>query len=314
VVHGGRTAPVSIACGALSIEEQPLTFTSFDDARHVFGSVPVEGVLGYPLLSQLVTTVDYQRRRLTFVDPKRFRPPRGEAALPFELAGVMPQLRASLDTIAGTFGIDLGARTSLLLYGPFVEQHRLRELYRPRLEGITGWGIGGPIRSQVARVPSFTLGGVTLRDVVARYSLQRAGALTGSERAGLIGPDILRQFVVTFDYPHRRLFLRKSPTFGARDTWDRSGMWIGQDDSSFVVLDVMTGGPASSAGLTVGDHILAVDGRPVARPRDVSQAIREKDPGAKVEVRVTRDKKSVTIQATVPERERTRVAARGRRI
>jgi PDZ domain/Aspartyl protease len=265
VQHGGRTAADSVRCGAVTVREQPLNFTSFDDARHVFGAAPVDGVIGYPLLSQLVTSVDYQRRRVTFVEPRHFRARPTDRVIRFELAGVMPQVRGAVDTIPGTFGVDLGARTSLLLYGAFVEQHGLRALYPPRLEGITGWGIGGPIRSQVARVRTFSFGGVTLRDVVARYSLQRSGALTGTERAGLIGPDILRQFVVTFDYPQRRLLLRKSPEFGARDTWDRSGMWLGQDDTGFVVLDVMAGGPAAEAGLTVGDHILAIDGRPVER-------------------------------------------------
>ena len=98
-----------------------------------------------------------------------------------------------------------GARSALLLFGPFVEKHGLRAKYAPKIEGITGWGIGGPVRSQVARVGRLTLGAVEVRDLVARLSLQRAGVLATGETAALVGPDVLSQFTLVVDYSRRQL-------------------------------------------------------------------------------------------------------------
>ena len=97
--------------------------------------------------------------------------------------------------------------------------------------------------------------------MVTRLSLQRGGDLTTSKMAGVVGADILKQFNLTFDYKQRRIIFEKNRNYGASDTFDRAGMWLGQDGKSFAVIDVIKGGPAAEAGIKVGDHILTIDGK-----------------------------------------------------
>ncbi|MGB8784591.1 MAG: hypothetical protein ACLP0H_02720 [Terriglobales bacterium] len=54
--------------------------------------------------------------------------------------------------------------------------------------------------------------------------------------AGLIGPDVLSQFDLTVDYPRNRLIFEKNKHYGRRDSYDRSGMWMGQDGKHFTAL------------------------------------------------------------------------------
>ncbi|MEO8035148.1 MAG: PDZ domain-containing protein, partial [Acidobacteriota bacterium] len=147
--------------------------------------------------------------------------------------------------------------------GPFVAKNHLREKYGATFETITGWGIGGPVRSQLARVSTMTLGGrLTMRGIVARLSTQKSGVLASTSIDGLIGGDVLRRFTVTFDYSRGVMLLEPNARFEKQDNWDGTGMWIGLRDDGFEVLDLVPGGPAAAAGVKKGDTILAIDGRP----------------------------------------------------
>jgi serine protease Do len=63
---------------------------------------------------------------------------------------------------------------------------------------------------------------------------------------------------------------------------------------------------ASSAGLKAGDVLTAVNGTMVERTSDVSRALRDVPGGGKVELRVMRDRKELTLNTTLPERQRNR--------
>lgn len=60
---------------------------------------------------------------------------------------------------------------------------------------------------------------------------------------------------------------------------------------------------AEKAGLKAGDVILTVAGEEIEDTGDVSDAIRDKEPGEEVEVVIMREKKKQTIKATLGERE-----------
>src|ERR1700733_12723530 len=236
---------------------------SFDDAPAVFGKQPLDGIIGFPILEQLVVELDYKTNRLRLTLPSAYRPRNSGTTLHFERPRWVPLVDASLDGIRGKFGVDTGARLSLLLYGPFVDQNNLRAKYHPEVSGITGWGLGGPIRSQIVRGKIFALGNLEVRDPLVRLPLQTTGGLTASDTAGLIGPDILRQFNITFDYGRQSITFEKNHHYGERSTFDRVGLWLGQNDASasFTVIDVVSASPADSAGIKVGDKILAINGR-----------------------------------------------------
>jgi hypothetical protein len=50
-----------------------------------------------------------------------FRPPSSGTTLHFERLRSIPLVDAVLDGVHGMFGVDTGARSSLLLYGPYGE-------------------------------------------------------------------------------------------------------------------------------------------------------------------------------------------------
>jgi serine protease Do len=71
---------------------------------------------------------------------------------------------------------------------------------------------------------------------------------------------------------------------------------------------------AAQAGLKAGDVITSVNGRAIDAPSEAARELRDLEAKATVELRVMRDKKSVTMKMTMPERERARARVGGRRV
>jgi len=277
----------SVQIGDATVERQ--LFAVFDLARlEPAEGAPIPGLVGYEIFKRFVVRIDYGRRLLTLTLPAAFQAPGAAAAVPFRFKGHTPQVDGSVDGVPGAFDIDTGSRASLDLLGPFVEKNGLVARYGATLEGVTGWGVGGPTRSLLARSRSLKLGAVEVQDVVTMLSLQKKGAFSDAYVAGNVGAGVLRRFTVTFDYEHQRLFLEPLAADPGRDSYDRSGLWLNQGNGCFEVMDVIGGGPGSRAGIRVGDRILAVDGVAVSSLRlpQLRLRLRSDPPGTRIRLRV----------------------------
>jgi hypothetical protein len=298
-VRSGRTRVAELKLGNVTLRDIDLGTLSLDDSPAVFGSKPVDGIIGLPIFEKSIVTIDYETHQVTLTPPEKFAAPANAIVVPFTRRGHIPVVEGELDGIKSRFAVDTGARSALLVYTPFAEKNNLRAKYHANVEGITGWGIGGPVRSLLARAHSFKIGAAEVDDIVIRLSTQRAGATTASDISGLIGPDVLKQFTVTFDYLHSRMLLVKNNNYGHRDTWDHTGMWMAADSAhapDWHVLDVMPNSPAAEAGLKVDDRILKLDGRAVSRLilPDIRDSLRTRAAGSKLSVEYRRGQETRT--------------------
>lgn len=82
---------------------------------------------------------------------------------------------------------------------------------------------------------------------------------------------------------------------------DQLASYFGVKEGALVSA-VEADSPAAQAGLRAGDVITAINGRPVGDPGDAMAVLRETARGSAVEIRLTRDKKEMTVKATLPER------------
>lgn len=300
-VHFGHTKIAKMQICDLEFTNLEFNVLPFNDSDQVFGTKPVDGVFGLELFERLVVKHDYVRKVLTFTLPSSFRYKGSGTFVNFDLPAQIPMVDGELDGVRGKFGVDTGARSSLLLYVPFAEQNKLKEKYGAQLEGVTGWGIGGPVRSLLARAKELRIGDVSVHDIVIRLSTQKTGLTATSTMAGLIGPDVLSQFDVTFDYSRHQIIFEKNGNYGRRDSYDRGGVWMGQAGKHFAVVDVIVGGPASEAGVKPGDAILAIDGvdtEKLVLP-DVRETIRRKTQGDKLTLLLDSNGKQHTATITL---------------
>ncbi len=251
--------------GAVTITDAAAIAIDLPDTLNAFFSRPVDGFVGYDLLAHYVVRVDYPRRTLTFTAPDAFRPAAGDGtALPLQLDNDIPSVEASVDALPpARFLLDTGDEAALRLYSPFAASSGLDKKY-PRGALTAGGGIGGESRSRVTKIGSFSVAGLTLKQIPTDFSLDPKGGAS-LVTAGALGSRLLSRFVVTFDYPHGRVFF--APANGARaafNTWTSGLTLMAARDplgrSRVVVAQIQPRAPALRAGLSAFDEVLAIDG------------------------------------------------------
>jgi C-terminal processing protease CtpA/Prc len=120
---------------------------------------------------------------------------------------------------------------------------------------------------------------------------------------GSIGYEILKQFIITFDYPHRELWLERSSAFGTKTIQGTTGFQaIKFDRSGFRVVTVLPKTPATAAGIIVGDLITEVDSLPAG---SMSQAefgdTMQRPDGTVVQLQIVRDDSTRPITLALKE-------------
>jgi len=225
--------------------------------------VSVDGMLGFELFRRFAVTIDHGRRRIVFTRPAAFQALSGATAVPFTFYDHLPYVQGRVDDLLARFTIDSGSRSDIDITTPFVARHGLGQRFRRSIEAVTGWGMGGPSRSTVVRLPQLAVGDVTVPDTIANLSRASGGFFTDPHIDGNVGTGFLKRFVVQFDYQAQVMHLVPlDPPACDAGRFDRAGLWINAGDTGYDVMSVSPGGPADRAGLCPGDVITSIDSRP----------------------------------------------------
>lgn len=247
--------------GSVELRNQSFGVTSAFDGKTRDAISNFGGLIGYELFKRFVVKLDFDRRMLTLIMPSRFSRPDRVTTIPFKLKNTIPLVQAEVDGFEGEFIIDSGFPGSVTLYSGFIDRNQLLTKFKPKFEAITGWGIGGPVRTGVTRSRSFRLGQETIRDLVMTLSLVKKGTMADPYLAGAIGSELLKRFTVTFDYSRREMHLERNASFEEREVFDRSGMYLNKGLAWIDVVEVVKGGPADQAGIRTADKIVLMDGK-----------------------------------------------------
>ena len=276
-----------VALGDVTVRDQVFLVLPLAGLAEVEG-VDVDGVVGFEVLKRFAARIEYAKGRLTFFIPGSFQEPKGATAVPFTFDGQTPQVEGAVDGVKGLFTIDTGSRASLTLNAPFAAEHGLKAKYAPKVEAVSGWGVGGGVRSLLTRAKVLELGGVQVPAPVTDLALAQKGALANRYLAGNVGGGVLKRFDLTLDYTRQRLFFQPNDSFARPDAYDRAGVWLNRTDDGFQVKDVVAGGPAAEAGLQAGDTIVAVGGQAAKELLlpELRTRFKESAPGSRIRLMV----------------------------
>lgn len=246
-----------LAFGDVSLTQLPVSVGSLREIRDAIGFARLDGIIGSDVLKRYRTRIDGIGARVMQLSDAEA----AGVALPFRMVDGEIVVAGTVNGIAGDFIVDTGDRSTLTLFGPFVEKHGLGTA--KGVVAVTGWGVGGPVRARVTRA-DVAAGPLVARNVVARQSLQRAGAFTDPRFAGSIGNGLLKNYALTFDFDASRIYVAPSAATPQPDAYDRSGMWLRRVAAGLEIAGTVSGGPADEAGLRAGDVLVAVDGVPAS--------------------------------------------------
>ncbi len=223
---------------------------------------PVDGLIGFEVLSRFITTFDYAHSRVVLRTPQAPAPPAlpGQRTIPMIFNGQHPMLDCAIANVATQCVADTGSRIGLSVLAPFLAAHPAIVPSNATAVGANGFGVGGAALGRLGRM-SLEIGGFTVPDVIADLSAQKRGAFADPFYGGNVGGAVWKRFTLTFDYARMQMTLAPDAQFADRETYDRSGTFLVAPGGKITIADVRPGTPAAAAGLARGDVITTVDGK-----------------------------------------------------
>ena len=250
-----------IALGAAVISDAAFHSMAFDPGD------PDKALVGLEILQRFVIRFDFDRRVMTLTRPDAFNYSGNGTVVPFHFQDNQPEIKGSIDGIAGLFAVDTGDNGSLLLIAPFARRYGLVERYHANLP-YAGQSLGTThgvwARKRVETVSFDGADGraaVVVHQPVTRISLQHSGFDANRNVSANIGLGILKQFNLTFDYARQRIILEANQLYGQKDVFNRAGVRLQRKGNSWSVSAVYPGSPAAEAGIEMGEVVSRIDGQ-----------------------------------------------------
>jgi Aspartyl protease/PDZ domain len=260
----------ALQIGKATVRNQVFVVLPIRKGFGVTAGMPIDGVIGYEVLSRFVTTFDYGDKRVVLQLPGAYMASPGARVVPIEQYGTQPQFACAIDSVPTTCTLDTGARESVSLFTPFIKAHPSVIPAKLSAPGVNGFGVGGRHIGRLGRLKALAFGGFTLHYVVGDYTDQSKGGFAMPFIGANVGGGIWKRFTMTLDYCKLMMALTPNSSFGLRDHWDRSGVFL-LDNGAITIVDVRPGTPAARVGLTKGDVIISVNGSSRFSLEDIRQ-------------------------------------------
>ena len=201
---------------------------SFNLSSHI--GIPVNGIIGYHFLKNNLVEINYEKKRITIYDEEnkiRKKIEKKFQEIPITIEKLKPYIRGSviMDTseIPVKLLVDIGNSDAVWL---FQNASELIKVPEKNFEDYLGKGFSGDIEGRRAQIRKFTMSKFEFQDPVVAFpdTISIRNVKMVQDRAGSVGTEVLRRFTVAFDYPNRKMYLKKNGHFNDPFSYNKSGI------------------------------------------------------------------------------------------
>ncbi len=194
----------------------------------------IHGIIGYNIFSNFIIKVNYKNKKIIFYNPENYTYKKCKKCeiFPILMYRRKPYIdvKVQLDTVGRKLTdvkllIDSGGSDAIWLFENTKEEIKTPKLF---FNDILGEGISGVIYGNRSRIPKIILGSFELKNPTVSFldSVSSKNARNFKERNGSIGTGILKRFIVWFDYPNKKIMLKKNASFLKEFNYNMSGLDI----------------------------------------------------------------------------------------
>jgi hypothetical protein len=231
--------------------------------------IKIHGIFGYDIFNYFVVNIDFISNNIYFQKPEKFKykPSKGEL-FPIEIEETKPYLNdviVEIDNrkILTRLMIDTGAGHAISLE---IDKNDQIHLPNKLIRSTLGKGLNGDIHGSLGRTNKVTLGKFELKDVITSFPDSESVAKKLSKeivRNGNLGCEILRRFIVTFNYRDKYILLKPIHT-KIKDSFEHNMSGIefvarGDKYSEFYIDRVEENSPGFEAGFREGDQVISIN-------------------------------------------------------
>lgn len=234
----------------------------------------VHGIIGMDFLKRYIVQIDFNRHTVSFIKPKFsidifsfLRPEKNEhpewgepVSIRYRFISDQPYIRGKVQDISVNFLVDTGFTGPY--FGGFLESKIFKEIYSKSItkkamgKDLTIAGEMVPVSNKVALPDKLCIGPFVYDDAVFLELTQ-----------SILGLGFLSHHIVTFDFPKKKIYLKKVADFERPDYIPLfiSGFefTLGVEKDGIFVESVELNGPAYKKGIRPKDIILKVNNQDV---------------------------------------------------
>lgn len=252
-----------------------------------FAGIPIHGLIGYDFFNSFPVKINFADSSITVFSAQKSPSLRKGTKVGLQIEEKKPYLLANVNFAQGSPAplkllVDLGAGHSLSLESGWNNNGSMPEKYITAAN--LGVGLSGPVNGYMSRVEMMEIGSYKFKQVITAFpdSCSVMGKLFAIKRNGSIGIDLLKRFVVLFDYQQGYICLKPNCNFKEPFEHDMSGMEYyaaGEGLRRIIVCRVEPGSAADQLGIEKNDELLAINFKEVSRMslQEIDEILRSKN-------------------------------------
>lgn len=187
----------TLALPGVEIRGQTLVSLPLASLSQALGT-PIQGILGWDFLNRLLVEIDREHARVGLYERDTYTPPSGAARIELRLEANVPRIEGVVEGHAGSFLLDTGNATALLLHTDFAEKHGFLE--RAEASSFAMAGIGGSAAVREVTVSTLRFGPLEFENVRAVLAPFGTGVVALQESVGNVGASLFAGRVLALDY------------------------------------------------------------------------------------------------------------------